>query len=68
MKKVITTLTALAIAVSLSAPVFAKGHTKKSKEAAATTVQGKTHAKHSKKKGATEGEKAGQQATTPTKK
>ncbi|MGA2630027.1 MAG: hypothetical protein ABSG54_07395 [Terriglobia bacterium] len=67
MKKVITTLSALAIAVSLSAPMFAKEHTKKSKEAAATTEQGKAHTKHSKKKGATEGKKDGQQATTPSK-
>ena len=67
MKKVITTLSALAIAVSLSAPAFAKGNTKKSKQAAAATEQSQTHMKHAKKKGSTEGKKAGQQATTPSK-
>jgi hypothetical protein len=66
-KKVITTLSALAVAVSLSAPMFAKEHTKKSKEAAATTEQSQAHMKHAKKKGSTEGKKAGQQATTPSK-
>jgi hypothetical protein len=67
MKKVITTLSALAIAISLSAPMFAKEHAKKSKGAAATTEQGQAHTKHAKKKGATEGKKAGQQETTPAK-
>lgn len=67
MKKVITTLSALAIAFSLSAPLFAKHHEKKSKEAAATTEQGPAHKKHAKKKGATEGQKAGPQETAPAK-
>lgn len=64
MKKVLSVLIILAVALSLSAPAFARHH-KKSKDTAATTETGKTHMKHSKKKGATEGQKAGQQEATP---
>jgi hypothetical protein len=65
MRKIVTLLCAFAVALSLSVPVFAKHHEKKAKAAAASTEQGQTHAKHAKKKGATEGKKEGQQETAP---
>jgi hypothetical protein len=65
MKKVFTALTVLAIAASLSVPAFAKHH-KKSKDAATTTQTSKAHMKHAKKKGATAGQKQGQQETAPS--
>ena len=65
MKKVLTALTILAVAASLSVPAFAKHH-KKSKDAATTTETSKAHMKHSKKKGATVGQKQGQQETAPS--
>lgn len=60
MKKVLTALCILAVAFTLSVPAFARHH-KNSKDAASTTETGKAHKKHSKKKGATEG----QQGTAP---
>jgi len=64
MKKLLTVLCTLAVAFSLAMPVFAKKHQAK-KETASTSEQGKAHQKHAKKKGATEGQKAGQQAQEP---
>jgi hypothetical protein len=61
MKKLLTLLIAVAVALSLSAPTFA---TKEEKKEPATS-EGKSHKKHAKKKGATEGKKEGQQGTAP---
>ncbi len=63
MKKVLSTLCILAVAFSLSAPAFAK-QSKKSTQTSATET-GKAHMKHSKKKGATAGQKQGQLGTAP---
>jgi flagellar biosynthesis/type III secretory pathway M-ring protein FliF/YscJ len=65
MKKLVTMFFALAVALSLSVPVFAKHHEKKAKAAAASAEQDQAHAKHAKQKGATEGKKEGQQETAP---
>jgi hypothetical protein len=54
MKKLTTLLATLAIAFTLSAPVFAKRHHPKKKE------HKKAHVLHAKKKGATKGKKKGQ--------
>ena len=65
MKKFVTMLFALAVALSLSVPVFAKGQEKKAKASTASTEHSQAHAKHAKKKGTTEGKKEGQQSSTP---
>ena len=65
MKKLVTLFFALAVALSLSVPVFAKNHEKKAKASTASTEQSQAHTKHAKKKGATEGKKEGQQGSTP---
>ncbi len=54
MKKLTTLFATLAIAFTLSAPVFAKKHKMKKKEAK------KGHVLHAKKKGKTKGKKKGQ--------
>ena len=65
MRKIVTLLCAFVVALSLSVPVFAKHHEKHAKGAAASAEQGEAHAKHAKKKGATEGKKEGQQESAP---
>lgn len=68
MKKFLTVLFAISVATSLAMPVFAKKHHKKSKDTDTTleSTSGKAHKKHAKKKGATEGQKEGQEGqTTP---
>ena len=60
MKKLLTLLATLAVAFSFTMPAFAK-RGKKPKE-----NEGKAHKQHAKKKGATKGEKEGQEnAKTP---
>ena len=61
MKKLFTLLTTLAVAFSLTMPVYAKGGRKKSDT---TGHKGKAHMQHAKKKGATKGEKEGQENPT----
>ena len=58
MKKFFTLIAAVAMATTLSMPAFAAK--KHKKNAAASQTQGKKHVKHSKKKGAKEGQKTGQ--------
>ncbi len=69
MKKLLTLLATFAVAVSLAMPVYAKkgekGEKGGKKETASTTQHGKAHEKHAKKKGATKGEKEGQEETNP---
>lgn len=60
MKKLVTVLSAIAVALALTNPVFAKKHEKKSTETASSASQSKAHMKHAKKKGGTEGKKQGQ--------
>jgi hypothetical protein len=63
MKKLLTVLFTLAIALSLGMPAFAKKGEKK--ETTTTLEHGKAHKKHAKKKGATQGQKEGQQEQQP---
>ena len=65
MKKLLTLLATVAVAVSLAMPVFAQKEGKKPKETASSSEYGQAHKKHAKKKGATEGKKEGQEGTTP---
>lgn len=68
MKKLFILMSTLAIAVAMTIPVSAAPKKHKS-EAASTTGTTEAHAKHSKKKGSTEGKKKGQasQATGKSK-
>lgn len=61
MKKYLTLLFMLTVGFSLTLPGFAKWPHKKSKGTTSTTEQGKAHKKHAKNKGATEGQKKGQE-------
>lgn len=69
MKKLLSLLCTIAVALALATPVFAKGQAnpkgKANKEAVTSTHRGKAHHMRAKKKGATEGKKKGQQATNP---
>ncbi len=72
MKKLLTMLSTLAVAAVLSVPAFAARPqaAKKSTETAPTTkmqskAKGKTHAKHSRKKGTTASKKTVKPATSP---
>ncbi len=58
MKKLFTLLATLAVAFSLTMPVYAKVGKKKS------DTKGQAHKQHAKKKGATKGEKEGQENPT----
>ena len=60
MKKFFSLFAVLAIAMTLSMPAFAKIHGKKHHSTTSSSTNGKKHTKHSKKKGATEGQKKGQ--------
>ena len=64
MKKFLTVLFAVAFSTTLAMPAFARKHHKKSKDTDSTmqSDSGKAHKKHAKKKGATEGQKEGQEA------
>ncbi len=65
MKKLLTLLFTAAVAISLSTPASAKWLHRKKKDTAESSESTKAHAKHAKKKGATEGTKAGQEGTNP---
>jgi hypothetical protein len=66
MKKLLTVLCTLAVAFSLTMPVLAAQGGQK--EAATSSHHHKAHKKHTKKKGATEGQKKGQQGQEPAQK
>lgn len=66
MRKLVTLMATLAVAFALAIPASAK-HNKSKKESASTTETGNAHAKHAKKKGATEGKKKGQEGANPGK-
>ena len=66
-KKLFTLLFTLAVATAMAMPASAKWIHKKKKDNAETTETTKAHKKHSKKKGATEGSKEGQQDSNPGK-
>jgi hypothetical protein len=71
MKKLITLLSTLAFACTLSVPVFARAKAPKpakAQDAAAMTKSTKSkkeHRKHARKHGTKEGKKTGQNAMTP---
>ena len=60
MKKLVTLLSALVVAVALGMPVYARPAT-----AGAPVPHSKAHKHHAKKKGSKEGKKKGQEGTNP---
>lgn len=65
MKKLVTLLAAIAVALSLSMPAYAQ-HGGGKKTPSHSGQQGKAHEQHAKKKGAHEGKKKGQHGTNPS--
>ncbi len=68
MKKILTILFTLTVALSLAMPASAIRwplHLHKHAKSEATTDNGKAHDPHAKKKGATEGKKKGQKGSNP---
>jgi hypothetical protein len=63
MKKFLTLLFTVMVASALAVPASAKLFHRNKKQNAESSEQGKAHKKHSKKKGATEGMKTGQEGT-----
>jgi acid phosphatase class B len=69
MKKLFASVATLALACTLASPAFAKKSKKDAKSDTTTTQstkKSKLHWLHGKKKGATKGDKKGQQGTNPS--
>jgi hypothetical protein len=66
MKRILTLLATIAVACSLTLPVYAKQGAKKEAAAPSTTEHAKAHLTHAKKKGAKKGKKEGQEGTNPS--